>query len=249
MSHANPIGGLAQPDPHALKAAPIRLVRDDTPGFGSRAGRLSRRDIEFRLLRREIPPKGSIIILEGGHFFRPQGVGELAGGAGHFKGEADRAVVISRALRKDVLVRVIGLAAACVLLLQSLLMGTTRASPVIHDSAALSGLHHSDHGRARSLAALPAGAIQASTPAAHEHGDVARHDANDPAAPAKPPHCFWCILSKKLGHDLGPPPTIAALLSPSRDIVEMIFTIRTETSDHRLHLLPPLGARAPPDLV
>jgi hypothetical protein len=190
-----------------------------------------------------------IIIPEEGHFFRPRGVGDLTGDAGRFKREADRVVVISRALRKDVLGRVIGLAAACVLLLQSLLMGTTRPPPVVHDTTALSGLHHSHHGHAGSVAALASGAIQASTPAAHEHGDVARHHANDPAAPAKPPHCFWCILAKKLGYDLGPPPTVAALLSPPRDSVEMIFTIRTETSDHRLRLLPPLGARAPPDLV
>jgi hypothetical protein len=129
-------------------------------------------------------------------------------------------------------------------------MGATRALPAVHNPAAFSRLHHSDHnGHAGSVAAPPARAIQASTPAAHEHGDAARHHANDPAAPAKPPHCFWCILAKKLGHDLGPPPTIAALLSPPRDIAEVIFTIRTETSDHRLHLLPPLGARAPPGLV
>jgi hypothetical protein len=157
--------------------------------------------------------------------------------------------VIQRAIRREDLRRIVGLVAACALLLQSLLMGASRAVPAVYSPPAPSGVHYLDHAQADSVPAVHGDGAQASTPAAHHRNHDARHGSHEPTKPANAPHCFWCILAKKLGLGLGPPPTIAAVLSPLREAVEVALTIRAETSDHRLHSLPPLGARAPPELA
>jgi hypothetical protein len=88
----------------------------------------------------------------------------------------------------------------------------------------------------------------ASTASPH-HDHSGHHTQDEPAHPAKAPHCSWCILCGKLGAAIGAPPAPIAILQPEAMYLKQAAPgVRGRVAGHSFAVLP-LGARAPPRLV